>query len=726
MTNAGNHAPCDGQPMESQAVQRLVQRVRARRTQRALWSGAAVGLGAAALWELRWLVQVPLTIAPLTWHDWLPVALLSAVLLTLFGVLAAWWWQARDAHASARAARVIEQRVPQSHNLLFTAWELGARPSHEQTVVQQAVLARAQALAAQQHPSQLVSLRAAHRQVAAAMAGWLLALTLAHAATSGAGARVVRRVAAAATGTTSITRVDVRVAPPRYARTAASAERDPVRVQALEGSVLTFTVATPADTLHVYTASGDTTLVRPPSGDFEWRTTLDADGFVAFEARAPSRPPSARRLVGLTMQRDASPTVRIVAPARDLVVTDANRTLDVRVEAGDDVGLTTLQLHYTKVSGAGERFTFSEGTIPVQLARRSSTQWSARAALALAPLLTEPGDLVVYRARAADARPGAVPVESDAFIAELATPGGVAAFGFSMDPDEDRYAVSQQMVIQKTEKLIATRSRTAPAAVSEQAQQLAAEQRRVRAEFVFMTGGEFEQAMVADENGGADLDETHEAESEADLAAGRMVNRGRAALLTAIRAMSRAALSLGDADLTTALRYEKVALTNLQEAFARQRFLMRALSQREQLDLSRRLTGRLDSIARRVSPMPTGERAIDVAALRPVLDTLLSLGDGGAAAANADTRLPLLAERVLRVDAGSTVAQRIAQWLASAASRGSASPAGRVLLDSATVAMTTWMQQAARPVRATTTSPHARLQQRALTTPVVPANGRRP
>lgn len=72
------------------------------------------------------------------------------------------------------------------------------------------------------------------------------------------------------------------------------------------------------------------------------------------------------------------------------------------------------------------------------MSRASGTDWSARAraSLALEPLLTEPGDLVVYRAVATDTRPGSAPVESDAFIAELAAQGGVAALGFSVDPDE--------------------------------------------------------------------------------------------------------------------------------------------------------------------------------------------------------------------------------------------------------------------------------------------------
>jgi hypothetical protein len=485
--------------------------------------------------------------------------------------------------------------------------------------------------------------------------------------------------------------------------------RDPQRVEALEGSVLELTIAAGADSLRLETVSGATTLRRPASGDFTWRTVLDRDGFVSITPM--SRTAGARRLLALSMQRDGAPTVRVTAPGKDLIVPTADRTLDVRIDATDDVALGTLQLHYTKVSGSGERFTFEEGTVPAQVARTSRTQWSARGALALKPLLTEPGDLVVYRARATDSRPGRAPIESDAFIAQLAEASGVAALGFSMDPDEDRYAVSQQMVIQKTERLLAAQRSLAPDTVGERAAQIAVEQRRVRAEFVFMTGGEFEAGVVESEDGGTQLDEAAEADAESDLAAGRMVNRGRQALLTAIRSMSRASVALTEKRLADALRLEKVALTNLQEAFARQRFLMRALTQREALDPARRHTGSLDSLARAVAPTPAPERDAARDALRVVLGRLL--------ATPAITRSPALltesAMQVLQVNAADKGAQQIAQWLTQAGARAGTQPqVARLLTDSAATALSQWIARAA-PAAASPPAPASRrraLQQR--------------
>ena len=67
--------------------------------------------------------------------------------------------------------------------------------------------------------------------------------------------------------------------------------------------------------------------------------------------------------------------------------------------------------------------------------------------------------MVVYRAAATDKRPGAPPSESDSYIAEILAPGSEAVAGFAIDQDQERYALSQQMIIVKTERLIAKRHR---------------------------------------------------------------------------------------------------------------------------------------------------------------------------------------------------------------------------------------------------------------------------
>ena len=64
-----------------------------------------------------------------------------------------------------------------------------------------------------------------------------------------------------------------------------------------------------------------------------------------------------RRFIPVTMIPDHAPTVRVEDPGHDLVVADANRTIAIRAAASDDIGLRSLEIRYTKVSGSGEQFT---------------------------------------------------------------------------------------------------------------------------------------------------------------------------------------------------------------------------------------------------------------------------------------------------------------------------------------------------------------------------------
>ena len=100
----------------------------------------------------------------------------------------------------------------------------------------------------------------------------------------------------------------------------------------------------------------------------------------------------------------------------------------------------------------------------------------------------------------------------------------------------------------------------------------------IRAEFVFMLGGEIN-------------DEEVEAEQSVELQAGRLQNRGQRDLRAATIAMSQAEKLLTGANTADALVAERAAVTALQRAFSRDRYILRALATRSQLDPARRLTG---------------------------------------------------------------------------------------------------------------------------------------
>jgi hypothetical protein len=258
--------------------------------------------------------------------------------------------------------------------------------------------------------------------------------------------------------------------------------------------------------------------------------------------------------------------------------------------------------------------------------------------------------------------------------------------------------VSQQMIIIKTEKLINTITKSiAPSdsapVIRDSALALAAEQRKVRSEFVFMMGGELAEEVIAaaDMN---QLNEEAEANAEGDLAAGRLANQGRVALVGAIRSMSLSATSLTTVNLDEALKHERAALAFLQGAFSRTRYILRALTERERLDLSRRLTGGLADAARDTRPIINAAGDPHVAPLRRVLSGIATLAGALQLNADASARASMLAESVLRVDPSSAPLQQVAARLTDAASAIASAHGNEAhsLLDRAAIALAAAMR----------------------------------
>ena len=70
----------------------------------------------------------------------------------------------------------------------------------------------------------------------------------------------------------------------------------------------------------------------------------------------------------------------------------------------------------------------------------------------------------MYRLTASDGRPGlAGTASSDTFFVEIAGPGQVALEGFEMPPEQERYALSQQMIVVKLRRLREREKRLTPA-----------------------------------------------------------------------------------------------------------------------------------------------------------------------------------------------------------------------------------------------------------------------
>jgi hypothetical protein len=533
--------------------------------------------------------------------------------------------------------RAVERAHPDVQNLLVTASELSSGQLVAKTSVRERVFAHAAAVSRAIDVRSAFTARPLARAVVAAAAAWLVVVTanvwrgpLARVA-PGLVPRVESTAAPTGPGTLHVA---VTIEPPAYTGRSTTTVVDPPHIEALEGTTLKMIIDAPATRVTAEHDNVTQMLARDANGQFVQRVEVTKTGYVSIATDS-----GGRRVIPVVVFPDALPGVRVTAPGRDLVFADADQRVAFEVHATDDFGLRSLSLQYTKVSGSGEQFEFQEGEIPLAILRPSGRDWRGSAAQSLAALNLKDGDMLVYRAVAADARPGGGTASSDAFFVEISRLGVGAGDAFTLPQEETRYALSQQMLIIKTERLNAKRSTMTPAALNDEALNLAVEQRMIRAEFVFMLGGEVE-------------DEEVEAAQSSELQEGRLQNRGQRDLRTATVAMSQAEKLLTGAATSQALTAERSAVAALQRAFARDRYILRALATRTELDPQRRLTGNLSQAVnwRRDRPSARSNRRA------PLLQDLLAgIGALREPAQGGPSRAIELGREALSIDAASPV-----------------------------------------------------------------------
>jgi len=560
------------------------------------------------------------------------------------GVVAAWRW--RQAHRRT-IVRAIEHADSLSRNVVVTADELLGGALTTSDVLRARVLADAAAVVRRVDRDTIAPAWPAVRATSVAL---LLAIVvvalpvsrgrLAHMASA------VRPPVSLNRGSAAALRIRATIEPPAYTGLTAGASENPEQLQAIEGSRLTLAVEASADRVTVVHDGASAALSRGTDRLFTYRAELKTTGFIVVDAGGT------RRTIPIVVAPDALPSVTLTSPGRDLVYAGGNARIAFAARATDDFGLRSLRLHYTRVSGSGENFAFEDGEIPLDVARASARDWSGRASRSIGELNLKEGDMLVYRAVAADARDSGGTGASDAFFIEISRLGVAAGDAFTLPEEETRYALSQQMLIVKTERLLQRRSALSDAGFGEEALNLAVEQRMIRAEFVFMLGGEVES-------------EEAEAEQSNELQEGRLQNRGQRDVRAATIAMSQAERLLTGANVHDALVAERAAVAALQRAFARDRYILRALAARSQLDLTRRLTGATTDSAdwQRVVPdAPANRRA---ALLQDLLKGVSELGGREPASFAASARL--LAEEAVRVDPASESLRQVATALQRAA-----------------------------------------------------------
>ncbi len=379
-------------------------------------------------------------------------------------------------------------------------------------------------------------------------------------------------------GASSPLTVVATITSPAYVGAPPRTIEQPERLEALEGSRLKIETRGSGDAIIRFGAD------PLPVVDGATEITLSSSGYLAIEPGGPEAS-QARRLIPVTVTPDQAPAIRVEAPAKDLLLPNATSTVPVSAVATDDFGLRSLELVYTKVSGSGEQFEFEEGSIPLAINNSDALAWSARGALALATLALAPGDSLIYRFVGRDRRPGdAGLAASDTFFVEIAGPGQVALEGFEMPPDRERYALSQQMVLLKLTRLRARERTLDRSTLESEVATIAAEQRAVRANFIFLTGGTVE-------------DEAEEAEHSHEIQEGRLENTARQEISRAIQHMGRVEQALAAISIGDALPPAKAAVEALQRAFGRNRYFLRTLPVRSRIDPARRLSGELSSAA---------------------------------------------------------------------------------------------------------------------------------
>jgi len=600
-----------------------------------------------AVWRARLLIAAEAAAAGAAVAAWsVAGGVVIAVLIAMF--------RARRAARSA-VVRTIERGDPQSRNLIATADELssgalGAKPS-----IRDRVEAEASALLATIDSNRLFPInRLALLLLSAAMA-WGLAAALRQRPAPPQSLAVSGNPPSVG-GTRDAMRVTVRVEPPSYTHLAPTVTVDPSQIDAIEHAAIRITVET-RGAVTVEAGGERHQLTTADGGAVEQTLAATRSGYVLVANSS-----GARRMMPLNVTPDALPAVKLAAPGRDLVYGGGNPRITFTAQATDDFGLRSLALRYTKVSGSGEQFSFVDGEIPLSISREGERDWQGSAARTLADLALVEGDMLVYRAVASDQRPGGGEASSDAFYIEVSKLGVAAGDAFTLPEQETRYALSQQMLIVKTDRLNQRRASLNDAELAEAAQSLAVEQRMIRSEFVFMLGGEIE-------------DEEVEAEQSVEIQAGRLVNRGQRDIRAATVAMSQAEKLLTGANTVDALKAERAAVEALQRAFARDRYILRALASRSQLDFTRRLTATAaDALGwrRQLAEMPENRAAIQ-------LQSLVQ-GLGGVSTRE---QLDVLAELAVRINPESPALRSIASDLQKLADawNGSDSAARSTQLD---------------------------------------------
>jgi hypothetical protein len=546
-------------------VRNVFERARLRLLVRDLLHAVVVGSG---------VVAGGFALAPVSTRS---VTLLLALALGTMAVVVA---LRRQSRMTSQVALLIERGDPSLKNLIVTAEELTRHPGRSADWIGRRIFDDAASRLRAVHFQSTIPLS---RAALAALAAVLLATMTAIAVRSSGIAPISNSRAVASNTARGTPVIEAHLEPPAYSKRPSSVLSNPERIDALAGTRLTL-IAPARQSAAVRVRFGERELPAKQGSDGTgFEMPLTESGYLAVEFNGGARR-EPTRLIAVNVVPDRAPIVHVQRPGRDLLLPTVNHVVEIDAAASDDIALGALALRYTKVSGSGEQFEFVEGELPLAITRENAQRWRGHGRIPVAVLGLEPGDSLVYRLTAHDDRPGAAgAASSDTFFVEIAGPGQVALEGFAMPPEQERYALSQQMIVVKLRRLREREKRLSPQALDDETGALAAEQRAVRGNFIFLMGGHVE-------------DEEEEAEHSNEIQEGRLDNTATREIWRAVSHMTVVEQGLAGHDTAAALTAAVKAVEALQRAFTRSRYILRTLPSRLRIDPSRRLAGELDDV----------------------------------------------------------------------------------------------------------------------------------
>lgn len=293
------------------------------------------------------------------------------------------------------------------------------------------------------------------------------------------------------------------IEPPAYLG-AAARRSETLDAEVPEGARVTWELVFdgPVQAVGLVRADGE---ISPPvealgGGRFRARTTLAATLVYQVETTSVTdvriRNPQVHVL---KIIRDLPPRIAWTEPAiaRTILTPADPRTVRVQIDAGDDYGISQVELVATLAKGSGEGVKFRERTLPLQRGASGANgliPFSAQ--LDLAALGLELGDELYVHALAQDHRspvPNLTRSENRFFVlqgpAAALTDPAVVATGVKRMPQFFR---SQRQLIIDTEQLLAEQPNLTPEKFQQRSDEIGIDQKLLRLRYGQFLGEEFE------------------------------------------------------------------------------------------------------------------------------------------------------------------------------------------------------------------------------------------